>query len=187
MRKLSLLFFFLVPVFGACDGRDATAAEPEAFEAATDELASAHESQSPMVNQQLSALRQATVAYHDTAAATAAGYHMEPECVSAASEGAPAHLGAMGYHFVNPTLVDGTFDPLEPEVLVYEPREDGSLYLAGVEYLYVGEEAPRFAGEVEFHEFHLPFADFALHAWVWLGNPNGTFADFNPNVSCPAD
>ena len=187
MRKLALMLFFLVPVFGACDGRDATAPEAEPLEAETNELASAHGSQGPMVNHQLAALRQATVAYHDTAAARAAGYHMEPECVSAASEGAPAHLGAMGYHFVNPSLVDGTFEPLKPEVLVYEPREDGGLYLAAVEYLYVGEEAPSFADEVQFHEFPLPFADFALHAWVWVGNPSGTFADFNPNVSCPTD
>lgn len=32
-----------------------------------------------------------------------------------------------------------------------------------------------------------PFADFELHAWIWKGNPNGVFADFNPKVSCPEE
>ncbi|MDT8305926.1 MAG: hypothetical protein RRC07_08325 [Anaerolineae bacterium] len=26
---------------------------------------------------------------------------------------------------------------------------------------------------------------YVLHAWIWLGNPAGVFADWNPNVSCP--
>jgi len=29
----------------------------------------------------------------------------------------------------------------------------------------------------------LPFA--TLHAWVWQGNPAGTFTGHNPNVRCP--
>ncbi len=26
---------------------------------------------------------------------------------------------------------------------------------------------------------------YDLHVWLWQGNPDGIFADFNPNVSCP--
>ncbi|MFO7892402.1 MAG: hypothetical protein R6U63_01600 [Longimicrobiales bacterium] len=48
------------------------------------------------------------------------------------------------------------------------------------------DEAPDLLGQ-HFHEFLPPFADFALHAWVWKGNPNGVFANFNPTVSCPTD
>jgi hypothetical protein len=27
-------------------------------------------------------------------------------------------------------------------------------------------------------------AFYALHVWAWKENPNGTFADWNPKVSC---
>lgn len=41
----------------------------------------------------------------------------------------------MGLHFPNGALVgDGVLDPMQPEVLVYEPK-NGKLELAGVEYL----------------------------------------------------
>jgi hypothetical protein len=29
-------------------------------------------------------------------------------------------------------------------------------------------------------------AFYALHVWAWKSNPKGTFADFNPRVSCAA-
>jgi hypothetical protein len=28
------------------------------------------------------------------------------------------------------------------------------------------------------------FGVFALHVWVWRNNPEGMFAESNPNVSC---
>jgi hypothetical protein len=31
----------------------------------------------------------------------------------------------------------------------------------------------------------MEFDHYILHAW-FIDNPNGQFADFNPNVSCPA-
>lgn len=36
------------------------------------------------------------------------------------------------------------------------------------------------------HEFHpVPAAGiWGLHAWVWKHNPDGMFADWNPEVSC---
>lgn len=189
MRKLSLLVLALsVPFFAACDSNVMTSPDDDTLRAETaDRSITAMDQHGADVEQQLQAVRRATVAFHDPAAAETAGYHMEEECISAASVGAPAELGAMGYHFVNPALVDGTFEPTKPEALVYEKRGDGSLHLVAVEYLFVGEEAPEFADTVHFHEFLPPFADFALHAWVWQGNPNGTFAEFNPNVSCPTE
>ncbi len=27
-------------------------------------------------------------------------------------------------------------------------------------------------------------AFYALHVWAWRSNPDGVFADWNPNVSC---
>ena len=74
-------------------------------------------------------MRQATAAFHDIAAAEAAGYGPFYVCTDE-SGGA----GAMGQHYVNGDLVgDPAIDPLHPEVLVYEPMPDGSLRLVGVE------------------------------------------------------
>ncbi|MGK7312758.1 MAG: hypothetical protein ACN0LA_11025 [Candidatus Longimicrobiales bacterium M2_2A_002] len=184
MARLSgFLLVLIVPLLFACDDAPTTPPADDALQV-QDVRQSMHSRGDAMANQQLAALRRATARYHDPAAAEAAGYHMEPECISAASLGAPAELGAMGYHFVNPPLIDGTVELEKPEVLVYEKREDGAMHLVAVEYLFVGEEAPELMGQ-HFHEFHPPFADFELHAWVWKGNPNGVFADFNPTVSCP--
>lgn len=132
------------------------------------------------VNKLLADVRKATKQYHNVDAALAAGYVNTEDCVQG-----PPGAGAMGVHFVNFALIDGEFDPLMPEVLLYEIKNNGEFKLTGVEYLYVGDESPMFAGQVHFHPFPQPFADFALHAWVWKGNPNGIFEDFNVNVSCP--
>ena len=31
-----------------------------------------------------------------------------------------------------------------------------------------------------------PTPFYELHVWAWKNNPSGTFADWNPNVSCAA-
>jgi hypothetical protein len=35
------------------------------------------------------------------------------------------------------------------------------------------------------NRFALP-AFYTLHVWAWKENPNGTFTNWNPNVSCDA-
>ncbi len=77
---------------------------------------------------------------------------------------------------------------------MYEPRDEGSLRLLGVEYL-VFQQAWHDAGNAASpnllgREFYLnttlldePF--YALHVWVWQFNPLGLFANWNPLVSCP--
>lgn len=129
------------------------------------------------------AVRAATEKYQDSAAAIADGYAAMP-CVSG-----PA-AGAMGIHFVNvANLEDGAIDIAKPEALMYEPQPDGSLELLGVEFII-------FTGPTVLngHLFHFvgapnrygldPF--YELHVWAWRQNPAGTFADFNPAVSCDA-
>ena len=37
--------------------------------------------------------------------------------------------------------------------------------------------------KVERERFGLP-AFYELHVWAWKANPSGTFADWNPTVSC---
>ena len=131
------------------------------------------------LNKAVAAVRQATMQYHDPEAALADGFVDTKDCVAVPG------LGGMGVHFVRFDRLDDVHDPLEPEVLVYEIKNNGTYQLVAIEYLHVGKTPPMFAGEIHYHPFAQPFADYALHVWAWKGNPSGMFADFNPNVSCP--
>lgn len=85
----------------------------------------------------LAAARAASAAYHDTDRAAAAGYAPFPagvplhECITAPDPGD----GAMGFHWLDASLVDAELDPARPEVLVYEPRRNGRLRLVAMEYV----------------------------------------------------
>ncbi|WP_139198390.1 hypothetical protein [Haloferax larsenii] len=90
----------------------------------------------------------------------------------------------MGFHYPNLELFsEPGVDHEKPEVLVYEKRGN-NLHLVAVEYAAMesftlfGHDSHPPHGEVPFH---------TLHAWVWKGNPNGVFANFNPNVRCPSE
>jgi hypothetical protein len=103
--------------------------------------------------------------------------------------------GAMGVHYPNGELVgDPALDPMQPEVLIYEVK-NGKYTLVGVEFLVLYEDwhadnefPPVLMGQVfnysgSPNRYGLP-AYYELHVWAWKDNPNGTFADWNPNVSC---
>jgi hypothetical protein len=137
-------------------------------------------------------------------------------CDTAEMMGQPAALGAMGIHYFRPDLlgitateprVDGTsthVDFTQPSVLIYEPQADGSLTLVAVEnlvFIKAWEAAghttpPSFQGVVFDHmeddpatpldEAHMFEAHYDRHVWVHRENPNGVFAQYNPNVTCPA-
>lgn len=81
-----------------------------------------------------------------------------------------------------------------PEVLVFEPR-NGRLQLGAVEYVVIAEqwhssnEHPPVLNGQHFHYVSAPNraglpAHYELHVWAWKRNPRGTFADYNPRVSC---
>lgn len=157
-------------------------AAPSSPVQADDVEAKHEESLAPQVRQQLAALRAATARYHDFDLATQAGGWEVPvpsplECLEGPS-------GGMGYHFVNPGNF-GVLDPTRPQALIYEPESDGSMRLVAVEYIvFAPESAP--APVMFDRQFHWNerFQIWALHAWVWRGNPDGVFADYNPIVSC---
>jgi len=141
------------------------------------------------LNAQLAGLRRTVAPYRQIDAAKAAGYTIEvahptggQTCLS------HAQLGGMGVHYLKPDLLDGAVNADAPEVLIYEPRADGSLELVAVEYVIPfqirGEDqpAPTLFGQEFKHNF--TFGLWALHAWVQKENPNGVFADWNPTVSC---
>lgn len=142
----------------------------------------------------LAELRQATVAYHDIAVARAEFPDaIELPQVQPYGEGTCiANLegpGAMGIHLLIPSRVDGNLVLTEPEVLLYEKRNDGTYKLTGVEYVVGGATRPSLFGQ-EFAPTNLarygnPAADvWTLHAWVWKGNPAGALEPWNPTVSC---
>jgi hypothetical protein len=136
-------------------------------------------------------VRGATADFRDVKKAEEAGYGIFQDCFKDET------IGGMGQHYVNGELAgDDVADPLKPEALVYEPREDGSLVLVAMEYLIfqsvwdpdnTGREAPTLFGQ----EFHLKTTIpdtppvWALHIWLWTHNPEGLFADYNPMVFCP--
>jgi hypothetical protein len=133
----------------------------------------------------LAMLRQETSKFQSTSAAAAAGYQADDHCV------AHPELGGMGFHWVNPDLVDPVFDPMKPEVLLYASVAGGGLELVAVEYVVIdtGQARPDFDG----HPFDVGgvppltaagVAHWSLHVWAHRDNPAGPFTPFNPNVSC---
>lgn len=99
--------------------------------------------------------------------------------------------GAMGYHYVNFSLLDLDLDPSKPEILVFVPGDNGELRLGAVEYavpIDLWDEGsvvpPRILGQSLHANAELGL--YVLHAWIYEENPSGLFADWNPNVSCLA-
>ena len=125
---------------------------------------------------QLEDVRQATARFHDVAQAEAEGY---------------VDIGVffpnMGWHYLNPDLLDGTFDATRPELLVYADDPcGGPRRLVAVEYavpLALSKFAPNgFAGAVDVWTANTAFGLWTLHAWVFEFNPDGVFAAYNPRV-----
>ncbi|HSJ07213.1 MAG TPA: hypothetical protein VK936_10940 [Longimicrobiales bacterium] len=161
----------LALALAACAERD-TPIAPDALEPAYS-AAAAEEGRI------LADIRRGTARYHRVEAAVADGYMPVSPCVAAPH-------GGMGYHYLKPSLANGTIDPAAPQMLLYEPRPNGKVELVGVEFvvppaLWQGSDTPRLGGQAFGMD---PFGNHALHVWVWRNNPVGMYADFNPRVSC---
>ena len=147
----------------------------------------------------LSAARAATAQFHQLDAAQAAGYTVEVADLNGFTciDDIVGHTGAMGIHFLNPSLLDGNVDESTPELVIYEPTKNGGMRLVGVEYIVIkaaweaahpGTAAPSLFGEpMELipagNRYGLP--DFyEMHAWIWKNNPLGMHNDWNPTVTC---
>ncbi len=131
---------------------------------------------------QLAELYRVTTQFLDFNRAEAAGFTRITPC------DADPQLGAQGYHYALPDRVNATVSLLEPEILMYEPRSDGSLRLVGVEYIipYTARarsaEPPVLLGQ-RFHQIDR-YEVWALHVWLYQYNPSGLFANWNPLVTC---
>ena len=142
-------------------------------------------------NALINIVRESTDRFHDMAQAEAEGYALQFGCVSGDSS------GAMGLHFVNGALVNsGVIDPSRPQIVIYEPTENGKLKLIGADFLVLADQwkkDPSHTGPPELmgqlfrlfdapNRFGLP-AFYTLHVWAWKDNPNGAFVNWHPNVS----
>ena len=138
----------------------------------------------------IQAAKAASARFQSIEQAEAAGYVLASPCVES-----PA--GGMGFHYENPALMaDDAIDPAKPEVLVYAPKGDGKLELVAIEYwkrdadgsLITDGDRPAvlgqsFDGPMPGHSPVMP-VHYDLHVWVYEANESGTFAQFNPSVSC---
>ena len=134
---------------------------------------------------ELARLRSATRPFATLDSAVAAGYPREvAQCL------VHEHHGAMGYHHVNRANFSRNLDVTKPQILLYERMPDSAYRLNGVEFilpygLYSRDSvAPTIMGQVMHQEDNLKF--WYLHVWAWRDNPNGVFANFHPDVQCPA-
>jgi hypothetical protein len=139
---------------------------------------------------QLVELRKVTARFHSIDVAKQAGYSTQiTPCWAHHS------AGAMGYHFGNTSLLDATVALLEPEVVIYEPQAGGHMKMVGMEYIVPlaaweaaghnlndPNDVPLLLGQKFTRHSTLPI--FKLHIWLWQQNPSGTYADWNPKVSC---
>ena len=146
----------------------------------------------------LAQVRSATAQYHDVAAATADGFGELHDAANIACI-AKAGVGGMGVHYVLGARVgDPAIRAAEPELVIYRLDGNGRKHLAAVEYVVLADDwanaghsaAPALFGRTftlvpSPNRYGLP-AFFELHAWIWDTNKAGMFADYNPDVVCPA-
>ena len=140
------------------------------------------------------AVRDATARFRNVTTPAEVGdpYAMIFGCVSGGD------VGAMGIHFLRGDILhDGDVKDDEPEILLFEPTANGGIRLTGADFIvfkseweakHKDEGPPVLDGQL-FHLFDSPNrfgldAFYTLHVWAWKDNPNGTFTNWNPNVSC---
>ena len=136
------------------------------------------------LGEELATIRRVTAPFHDFAVAQTAGWSTEITACLVNPDGP----GAMGFHYGNTALIDGTAHVDRPQLLLYEPEKNGRLRLLAVEYIipysfHSRDAAPPVLLGQPFLQFDA-FQVWGLHAWVWKDNPAGMFAPWNTRVSC---
>jgi hypothetical protein len=156
-------------------GADSMAAMQHPAMPATEQLTA--EDQTAVQNVRTTADR-----FKDLAAAKSAGYAKQyPEgCIQTAD-------GSQGFHYLNESLADDRVDLNTPELLMYEPKPDGSMELIGVDYMipfdkWTAAEPPQILNRPMMR--NEPLKVWALHIWTHRDNPSGMFAAYNPAANC---
>jgi hypothetical protein len=186
MRARLPIAFTLAAILLACEDHPAALA-PDAATAA----AAAAPAISASTASQIAALRRLVAPFHDFEAASRAGWSTPiTPCLKAGDLPSTPGTGAMGLHFGNLAYNHdgGVVDLLQPELLLYEPEQNGKLRFVGVEYIVPFADHPADAAPPTLlgQEF-APVPEFGvwgLHIYVGRHNPTGIFAPWNPKVSC---
>ena len=149
------------------------------------------------ISHQLDQVKAALSKYESVAQAKADGYVAGSPCESKAPDAeTSSDGGGMGIHYINQAnMADGKLIGTKPEILVYAPTA-GGLQLVAAEYfqpdadqnLATDSDRPSlfgraFDGPMLGHAPGMPI-HYDLHVWLWKHNPSGTFAPWNPAVSC---
>jgi len=152
------------------------------------------------IAQQLAHTKAALDKYQSVDAAKADGYLPASPCESTPTDpDQTSYGGGMGFHYVNGAVMQsGAIDPTKPPILVYAPGPGGSLQLVAAEWFKpdadqsTATDADRptlfgraFDGPMQGHAPGMPI-HYDLHVWLWQHNPSGTFAPWNPDVTCPS-
>ena len=148
----------------------------------------------PQENDLVQAVREATAPFKDVRSIEGPGYGyaLAFGCVSGGD------YGAMGLHYVKmPLVFDGEINVANPEIILFEPTPNDGIRITGADYVVIAEQwdathdgPPQLNGQL-FHFFESPNrfglpAFYTLHVWAWKNNRNGTFVNWNPDVSCDA-
>ena len=145
-------------------------------------------------NKLIQIVREVTKQYLDINNAIAARYGPFLGCVSGSDH------GAMGIHYVNPNLLNGTIDATHPQALIYEPSKNGETKLVGVEFITgaatwlknKNNQSPLLEGQVfllvdSLNRYAVPNPFSEFHVRAWRDNPQGPFVDWNDHVTCAQD
>ena len=185
MRRIAQLVAGIV-LLGGCGEKIPTEsiAQVQPQTAANRESVEGEGGLSASVRRDLATLRRVTAPFHNFNRAVAAGWSAKiTDCMTD-----PYGAGGMGFHYGNVALIDASVQVDKPELLLYEPDEDGELRLVAVEYIIpYSFHSPASAPPVLFGQRFKQndmFQLWGLHAWVWKENPSGIFASWNPRVSC---
>ncbi len=167
-----------VILLGAC-------ADPIPLAPDDDAVPTARSASSPGNADAIATIRRVTARYHDLDAALDDGFIFLHGCETRPDEGP---VGELYVHLDR--LMDGVIDPASPDALLYLPRTNAPPKLIGVELaipypLWPGANPPRFMG-AEFQRED-EFGVWGLHVWAWNHNPEGMFAESNPNVACAGE
>ncbi len=186
MRRVAQLVAGIV-LLGGCGGEKIpteSVAHVQPQTAANRESDEGEGGLSASVRRDLATLRRVTAPFHSFDKAVAAGWSAKiTDCMTD-----PNGAGGMGFHYGNVALIDASVQVDKPELLLYEPDEDGELRLVAVEYIipysfHSRASAPPVLFGQQFKQNDV-FQLWGLHAWVWKKNPSGIFANWNPRVSC---
>lgn len=177
----SAIMLTAIAVLAGCSGQPVASNVSANFDGSA---AAGEQGLSVAVRNDLAELRTVTAPFHEFDQAKAAGWSTQiTPCMTD-----PGGAGGMGFHFGKTALINGSVRVDQPQLLLFEPEQNGRMRLVAVEYIIPYTFVPRSAAPPVL--FGQPFQQvdafqlWGLHVWAWKNNPSGLFAPWNPVVTC---